>query len=112
MTYDFHGSWETQTGMCAPLYAGSSDSSAYQRTLNVSSAVQDWISNGASRSKLIVGIATYGRTFTLQNANQNTPGSPSCGAGQAPPHGEEGIMTYNQVCIWDKMPIKCHGTSN
>jgi len=35
MTYDLHGSWDKVTGENAPLYAGSADTTDYQRKLNV-----------------------------------------------------------------------------
>jgi GH18 family chitinase len=35
MTYDLHGYWDNVTGENSPLYAGTADTTEYDRTLNV-----------------------------------------------------------------------------
>lgn len=78
MTYDLHGSWDHKTGMNAPLYAGSDEN----KQLNVDACVQFWLHHGCPKEKLVVGMATYGRTFSLQDPNKNGINSPSNGPGQ------------------------------
>ena len=84
MTYDLHGSWETFTGLNAPLYPRSNEVGE-QRNLNIDAAVNYWINNGAPKSKLILGLASYGRSFTLASTTQNGLGAPANGAGNALP---------------------------
>jgi chitinase len=99
MTYDLHGCWENVTGGNAPLCAGSADKTDYQRRLNVDFAIKYWIQKGAPKEKLNLGIGTYGRSFTLQNANNNGIGAPAKGAGKPGPYTKEGgYLGYNEIC--------------
>lgn len=77
-----HGAWENTLDYNAPLYArsGEQGNASY---LNIDWAVNYWIKNGLPREKLILGLATYGRAFTLLDANKHTPGSPNNGSGLA-----------------------------
>lgn len=48
---------------------------------------------------MVVGLATYGRSFQLSNSNNNAPGSPASGAGLAGPYtGEAGFLSYYEIC--------------
>ena len=69
MAYDFHGKWERETGHNAPLYAPSSDSE-WRKQLSVDNAASLWVKLGAPKDKLVIGMPTYGRTFTLSNTKQ------------------------------------------
>ena len=84
MTYDLHGSWESFTGHNAPLYPRANEYGA-QRNLNLDAVVKYWKQNGADPSKIVLGLASYGRTFTLSNTLQNGLGAPASGAGTAQP---------------------------
>lgn len=77
-----HGSWESFTGFNAPLYKRS-DETGEQATLNVDWAVQYWLSKGAPRDKLILGLGTYGRSFRLTSSANNQPGAGANGAASA-----------------------------
>lgn len=93
MAYDLHGSWESFAGFNAPLY-GSSGSDQ----LSVDYAVNYWISKGASPEKLILGLGTYGRSFTL-SSSASAPGSGTSGAGTAGRLTREGgFMAYYEIC--------------
>ncbi|KAH7703117.1 Protein CHT-1 [Aphelenchoides avenae] len=65
MTYDFHGSWDSATGHNAPLYSAAGD------TLNANTGMQYWANNGMPKSKLILGIPTYGTGWTLKSKTSN-----------------------------------------
>lgn len=75
-TYDYHGTWESMTGLNAPLYARQGETPD-QMTYNLNWTVNYWMSNGAPSNKLVVGLAFYGHCFTLTNVNQTGIGSPS-----------------------------------
>lgn len=90
MTYDFNGSWNDRTGMNAPLFPHRND---VNRVLNGDYAVQNWIRNGASREKLFLGLAFYGRSFTLANPAVNGVHAPTIGPGAI---GE--LLMYNEFC--------------
>lgn len=62
---------------------------------------------GAPADKLILGLAFYGRSFTLADPQQNSFGSPIAGAGTAGPYTREaGFMGYNEICslvdLWNR----------
>ena len=62
-------------------------------------AVNYWISKGAQREKLIMGLGTYGRTFKVTPGNYDM-GSSASGAGtQGPYTREAGFLAYNEVII-------------
>ncbi|BFZ03576.1 hypothetical protein BsWGS_06615 [Bradybaena similaris] len=98
MTYDLHGSWEPYTGINSPLYANPRDvgKDAY---LNLHWVAQYYVSLGAPKDKLNIGIALYGRTFLLDNPSQHDVGSP---AGQPGDAGlftsERGFIAYYEIC--------------
>ena len=98
MSYDFHGAWDSQTGINAPLRARqNADSDAAKR--NVEWAVQEWLRRGCPRRKLIVGLATYGRSFTLLDAQKTEVGAPAIGPGRKALHtGDDGFMAYYEIC--------------
>ncbi|XP_072932280.1 probable chitinase 10 [Epargyreus clarus] len=121
MAYDFHGKWERETGHNAPLYAPSSDSE-WRKQLSVDHAAHLWVKLGAPKEKLIIGMPTYGRTFTLSNVNNFKVNSPASGGGKAGEYTKEGgFLAYYEVCeilrnggayVWDdemKVPYAIHG---
>ncbi|KAB7499949.1 putative chitinase 3, partial [Armadillidium nasatum] len=98
MAYDFHGKWENTVGHNAPLYAPSSDSE-WRKQLSVSYASDLWNRMGAPKEKMIIGMPTYGRSFTLTNPRGFIVNAPSTGGGVAGKYtGEEGFLAYYEVC--------------
>ncbi|XP_022198692.2 chitotriosidase-1 isoform X2 [Nilaparvata lugens] len=121
MAYDFHGKWERETGHNAPLYAPSTDSE-WRKQLSVEHAASMWVRLGAPKDKLIIGMPTYGRTFTLANTQQFKVNSPASGGGKAGEYTKEaGFLAYYEVCemlrngasyVWDdemKVPYAVQG---
>ncbi|XP_034177248.2 chitinase-3-like protein 1 isoform X1 [Osmia lignaria lignaria] len=114
MAYDFNGSWNRFTGMNAPLYPSARDTGD-QAKLNVDAAVHYWLSQGASTDKIILGIPTYGRSFTLVNPSNTDVGAPANGPGTAGPYTREaGMLGYNEICEylrqgWSVKRSKEHG---
>jgi chitinase len=99
MTYDLNGSWNPYTGLHSALYSGTGDKS-YE--LNVDACVKYWISAGAPREKLILGLATYGRSFKLKDERSNGLYAAANGPGTAGPWTKEaGFMGYNEICYYN-----------
>ncbi|XP_066559332.1 acidic mammalian chitinase-like [Amia ocellicauda] len=102
MTYDFHGSWEQQTGENSPLYKGPADQGSYIY-FNVDYAMNYWKSNGAPAEKLLVGFPTYGHTFRLANPSNNGVGAPAAGPGPAGTYTRQsGFWAYYEICSFLK----------
>ncbi|XP_077859714.1 chitotriosidase-1 isoform X6 [Macaca mulatta] len=100
MAYDFHGSWEKVTGHNSPLYKRQEESGA-AASLNVDAAVQMWLQKGTPASKLILGMPTYGRSFTLASPSDTRVGAPATGSGTPGPFTKEaGMLAYYEVCSW------------
>ena len=77
-----HGSWDPYLGHNAPLHKRSSESWGDQK-LNVEYAANYWVQRGCPKEKLIVGLGTYGRTFSYSGSPNM--GSAAHGAGAAGP---------------------------
>ncbi|CAF0941007.1 unnamed protein product [Didymodactylos carnosus] len=72
MTYDYHGK---------------------------NSSIYYWLERGCPAEKMNLGLAIYGRTFTLADEVNNTLGSPVSEGGEAGPYTkEEGILAYFEIC--------------
>lgn len=99
MAYDFHGKWERETGHNAPLYSSSLDSE-WQKQLSVDYAAAMWVKLGAPKEKLIIGMPTYGRSFTLSNSANFRVHAPASGGGKAGEYTKEsGFLAYYEVLL-------------
>ncbi|OWF47140.1 Acidic mammalian chitinase [Mizuhopecten yessoensis] len=98
MTYDLHGSWEQVTGHNSPLFPRNSET-GIQRQLNMKWASDYWVGLGAPKDKLNIGLASYGRGFTLKDAANHSMGAPVSGASPAGTYtGEAGYLSYYEIC--------------
>lgn len=96
MTYDFHTytKFTPFTGLNSPLYARH-DEELYFGTLNINYTVQMYKEKGLDAKKIVVGIPTYGHSYTLVNSNNNKIGSPVLGFGHI---GSSGFANYPDIC--------------
>jgi chitinase len=121
MAYDFHGKWESQVGHNAPLYAPSSDSE-WRKQLSVEFAAKMWTRLGTPKEKLVIGMPTYGRSFSLTDPSRIAVNSAAKGGGTAGEYTREaGFLSYYEICemllqgaeyIWDdemKVPYLVKG---
>ncbi|CAL4096915.1 unnamed protein product [Meganyctiphanes norvegica] len=105
MTYDFHGAWEKQTGHNTPLSVRPAETGEW-RLFNLESSVSTWLTLGAPAHKLVLGLATYGRTFTLADVTSTGLDAPTTGGGKAGRYTQQqGILGYYEICStigdWD-----------
>ena len=97
MEYDIHGSsWEpSKADHLAPFYQRSWDDDS---TANCNGSVSYWISQGATPSKLNMGIPLYGNSWTLTSSTVAPP-APANGPGTAGPYsGQPGFLAYFEIC--------------
>ncbi|GFR47249.1 hypothetical protein Agub_g8935 [Astrephomene gubernaculifera] len=66
MTYDLHGPWDTTTGHQSALSDPSGD------PLTVSAVVAQYVARGCPKSKIVVGVPFYGRSFAGVQAGPDT----------------------------------------
>lgn len=82
------------TGLNAPLYARSNEVGFFE-TLNINYSVNYWMSKGLDRSKIIIGLPTYGHSYRLVNPFNTNIGAPAEDYGSV---GVLGYVTYSEVC--------------
>ncbi|CAG0892416.1 unnamed protein product [Darwinula stevensoni] len=99
MVYDMHGAWESYTHHNAPLFAHPLDQSRGNTYFNANCSMRYWLSLGAPKEKLVMGMPIYGRGFTLANPSNNGFYAPTSGPGTAGPYTREaGILGFNEMC--------------
>lgn len=103
MTYDynFYSDATPFTGLNSPLYARPEEQ-LYIATLNINYTVHMYISKGLSPDKLVIGVPTYGHSYTLVNSDNHGIASPASGYGSL---GSSGFVNYPDVCQF----MKKHG---
>ena len=94
MSYDYHGSWESIADHHAALYPRSWDAD-----LNADSSVNTLIELGAPASKLVLGIPTYGRSWTVSGSNMAPPVPGSGPGAKGPITADPGYLGYNEICF-------------
>lgn len=100
MAYDYHGGWESKTGHNAPLFASERhDLAKDEMLLNVNWSVNYWLAQGAPAEKIMLGVGSYGRSFTLDRQEENGINAPASQKGAAGPYTREpGSLGYNELC--------------
>lgn len=94
-SFDLHEASDGYLGIHSALYTGPDAN----RMQNVDACVKYWLSRGAPRNKLVLGIPTYGRSFTLLSPEQNEIGNPVSGEGNAGKYTiTPGFLGYNEIC--------------
>ncbi|XP_058831605.1 chitinase-3-like protein 2 [Topomyia yanbarensis] len=106
MTYDYHFfAPETPwTGFNAPLYRRQDEHSIFG-TLNINASVHYWLSAGLEKSKIVIGLPTYGHTFQLVSAFNTRIGAPASNYGRV---GMVGFASYSEICWFRRHNIYVH----
>ena len=61
-------------------------------------AARHWVSKGCPKDKLVIGIPTYARTFTLRSSSDSSLGAHVTGGGAAGTYTrEKGFLAYYEV---------------
>ncbi|XP_050350766.1 mucin-2 [Nymphalis io] len=100
LTYDYHSAFEPAVNHHAPLYPLEEPNEySVDNELNIDYTIKFYLENGADADKLVLGIPTYGRSYTLFNADAVEIGSPADGPGeQGDATREKGYLAYYEIC--------------
>lgn len=100
MAYDYHGAWEDITGVLAPLLEDSTFNGQY----SVRDTLDGYLKLGnVPPGKLNLGIALYGRGWTISKIDKLTDSSDGYGKNASglspagPSTGEKGYMSYFEI---------------
>ncbi|ENN70443.1 hypothetical protein YQE_12947, partial [Dendroctonus ponderosae] len=97
-TYDFHRDRDPVVDHHASLNARPTDE-GLNIFLNADYAINFWIKNGLSSTKIILGVPFFGRTFTLQYINDTQVGAPIKGPGHQGFYTQKpGFLAYFEIC--------------
>ena len=58
-----------------------------------------WLSKGAPKSKLVVGIPTYGQSWTLSGSSTSIGSSGSGAGSQGSITQQAGFLSYQEICL-------------
>ncbi|CAL4128798.1 unnamed protein product, partial [Meganyctiphanes norvegica] len=113
MTYDFHGPWENHTAHHTPLHCQPQETGD-EALLNLESSVATWLDQGVPAHKLILGHASYGKTYTIDRLGGKGLCVPAKGPGSPGIYTKEpGILAYYEILSqtknWDKHTDDCSG---
>ncbi|XP_046403175.1 flocculation protein FLO11 isoform X2 [Ischnura elegans] len=103
LSYDYHSAFEPVVNHHSPLYPlnrveGGSEYD-YDGELCIDFTVKHYLKAGVPSSQLVLGIPTYGRSYTLLNPESIDPGSPADGPGaQGDATREKGYLSYYEIC--------------
>ncbi|XP_033739615.1 chitotriosidase-1-like isoform X2 [Pecten maximus] len=97
MTYDLHGGWETKTGHNSPLFRGRWER-GNEANLNLAWAASYWFTEGVPKHKLNIGLAVYGRSFTLTDPSQYGVGAAAKKGKGGKFTREDGFLSYYEIC--------------
>merc|ERR1712141_140471 len=93
-----NGAWDETTNHNSPLFSSEVDNDYYY-IRNVVWASQYWVSLGAPKEKLMIGMGTYGRGFTLETPDSSDYYSKATGPCREGKYTREaGVLSYYEVC--------------
>jgi len=91
MSYDLQENGKTSFN--SPLYERNGNK------LSVKTAAEYWASKGFPKNKIIIGLADYGRGYTLSNPSNTAVGAPAGSVSPAQTYSQEaGIAFYYEIC--------------
>lgn len=85
MSIDYNGPWNLVVDHATPLSKQIETLEAYHK-------------RGAPRSKLVMAVPAFARTWKLRSIEKTQPGDPAAAPGMAGPYTEvAGLLSYNEV---------------
>ena len=79
-------------------FTGSHTALASRDGIDVQSSIAYWLTQGAPRNKIVVGVATHARGWTLANPSRTGIGAPATDASRPGPYTQEaGLLAYYEV---------------
>nr|QQJ42582.1 chitinase 6-2 [Sogatella furcifera] len=100
LSYDYHSAFEPAVNHHSPLFSLQEDDEYnFDAELSIDYTIKHYLKLGADRDKLVLGIPTYGRSYTLFNPESTDLGSPADGPGeQGEATREKGYLAYYEIC--------------
>ena len=98
MTYDYHGSWDAQTGLLSPMYRDPDDPFA-NPGWSMDETVQTYLTQyGIPKEKLVLGLPFYGRSWSGVAPGPNGDGLYQSATGDGPGERDEpGMLNYSTI---------------
>lgn len=91
MSYDLHGAWDIGNKWTGAIVG------AHTNLTEIESSLDLLWRNKVSPSKVVLGLAFYGRSVTLATSSCSEPGCPYLSAGDAGCSGEAGILFNSEI---------------
>ncbi|VEN52177.1 unnamed protein product [Callosobruchus maculatus] len=94
--YDAKGMNDPYTGQNNALYFSSKEYVWERIHLNLAASAKNWMEAGISKSKLVMSVAFFGRSFNLADKRDHDLRAPITGAG---PGVDGGFVRWNEICL-------------
>lgn len=100
LSYDYHSAFEPSVNHHAPLYGLEEDNEYnFDTELTIDFTMNYLLKHDVSSNKIVLGIPTYGRSYTLSNDESTEIGSPAEGPGEeGDATREKGYLAYYEIC--------------
>lgn len=103
MTYDYYGAWDKKAGHHSPLYHHPNHS---HPEFSADTTMKHYAAGGVDKSKLVMGMPTYGRMFTLKDATKNDVGADGTAGKPGKFTRSGGFDSYYEICQFIKEGYK------
>jgi len=95
MAYDYYGAWDKKAGHHSPLYHHPNHS---HPEFSADTTMKHYADGGVDKNKLVMGMPTYGRMFTLKDASNNHVGADGSAGKPGRFTRSGGFDAYYEIC--------------
>jgi len=95
MTYDYYGAWDKQTGHHSPLKHHPNHT---HPEFSAETTMRHYAEGGVDKSKLVMGMPTYGRMFTVKDQSENFIGAKASAGNAGEFTRSPGFTSYYEIC--------------